>query len=191
MKKTLILSLLILAVGACTQTDKKNEKAVNNVGVEKGKSIAQQTFAALSGNLKSAMAMGGLEHAVSYCNVNAMPLTDSLSNHFNVTIKRVSAQYRNPKNKPDSLEMYYLVDYKRGLLNGKELQPVFDESGARGRFFAPILTKELCVSCHGLPGNEISESLYADIKKLYPDDQAIGFKAGDLRGMWSITFAEE
>jgi len=49
----------------------------------------------------------------------------------------------------------------------------------------------LCEKCHGKIGSTLKEADYASIKSLYPEDMAIGYKTGDLRGMWSISFLEK
>jgi hypothetical protein len=47
-----------------------------------------------------------------------------------------------------------------------------------------IPTGEVCQTCHGV---EIAPPVSAKIRELYPQDQAIGFKTGDLRGAFTIT----
>lgn len=56
-------------------------------------------------------------------------------------------------------------------------------------FIAPIvLGNPLCLQCHGTPGEDIDPETLASIQKFYPNDKATGFKLGDLRGLWRITF---
>ena len=55
--------------------------------------------------------------------------------------------------------------------------------------FAPIvISNPLCLQCHGAPDQDIAPATLTAIRKLYPDDKATGYKAGELRGLWSITF---
>jgi hypothetical protein len=56
------------------------------------------------------------------------------------------------------------------------------------RYFAPIFMKGQCLKCHGSLGADINDTTYAIIKEHYPNDQAIGFEEGELRGIWSINF---
>jgi hypothetical protein len=54
---------------------------------------------------------------------------------------------------------------------------------------APIvISNPLCLQCHGAPDAEIAPATLAAIRKLYPDDKATGYRSGDLRGLWSVTF---
>ena len=79
--------------------------------LKEGGEIAQATFKVLSQNLQNAMAEGGVENALKFCNVNAMPLTDSLAKHYNVEIKRTSHKVRNPSNNPTSQEQVVLENF--------------------------------------------------------------------------------
>jgi hypothetical protein len=56
-------------------------------------------------------------------------------------------------------------------------------------FYSPIvITNALCLQCHGTPEIEVRPETLAAIAKLYPRDQATGFKLGDLRGLWRVEF---
>src|SRR5690554_4696328 len=57
---------------------------------EIGFTYASTTKATLGKNLTGAIMEGGTEHALDFCNVQAMPLTDSMSLVHNAKIKRVS-----------------------------------------------------------------------------------------------------
>ena len=41
-----------------------------------------------------------------------------------------------------------------------------------------------CLTCHG---SEIEQDIQDELKKLYPEDKATGYQAGDLRGALSVT----
>lgn len=154
-----------------------------------GKEIAQSTFAAMSSQLQAAMASGGVSNAVQYCNVKAYPITDSMARVHQAAIRRTSLQYRNPANAPTPDEKRILERYAEQHQRGDTLRPLVEGSGAdQVTFYAPIMLKPLCVSCHGTPGETLTEENHALIKELYPDDQAVGYAPGDLRGIWSITF---
>lgn len=47
-----------------------------------------------------------------------------------------------------------------------------------------IPTAALCVKCHG---ETIDPEVEAKLKALYPNDQARGFKEGDLRGAFTLS----
>jgi hypothetical protein len=49
----------------------------------------------------------------------------------------------------------------------------------------PITMQEQCTMCHGSP-DAIPEDVETTLAEIYPDDQAIGFAPGDLRGWFWI-----
>ena len=156
---------------------------------EVGQSIVKVSFESLSGNLKAAANNGGLSNAIQFCNVNAIPLTDSLSKNFNVKIKRSSLKLRNLNNYPDSLEAYMLDLY---VQIQKMKKPMVGKALLANNndvlYFAPIILKSECLKCHGSVGSDIKDETYALIKNLYPKDEAVGFQEGELRGIWSLNF---
>jgi hypothetical protein len=152
--------------------------------VKRGKAITQATFQALSGELQKSMKAGGVEEAISYCHVNALPLTDRLAEEQNAIIKRTSLKFRNPKNAPSNEEQSILHEFQAELDAGEDMKPKLVNIQGQDIFYAPIVTQELCLKCHG-PKESIP--VYDLILSKYPDDLATGYKAGDLRGMWSVV----
>lgn len=158
---------------------------------QKGMDITKQAFGTLSSNLKQAMSKGGVSHALKFCNIEAMPLTDSLSDHYGVKIRRVSHKPRNPLNKADSLEMESIRKYRASIENEEELKPYTFRAEKAFIYHAPIrINNGLCLNCHGQPGTDISDQNMKVINKLYPQDKATGFSMGELRGIWTIRFPE-
>lgn len=197
MKNTILFfTFLSLLLFSCQnqQTSNKGDETTtiaadkeNKIYIEKGKKIAQASFKAMSGKLKKAMKEGGVPNALKYCNLEAMPITDSLSKAHNVTIKRTALKLRNPANKPNTEEFNLLHQFKSDIELGKKVKPIIMKTGPKSKgFFAPITIKQPCLACHGNVSNDV-KSLIAEH---YPKDKATGFKLGELRGMWSIKFEE-
>ena len=201
MKTPMFLFLLLaLSFAACTPAPKESEERADQEippltsegqqqYLEKGKAMASATFAELSGRLTQALARGGVQEAVQYCNVVAMPLVDSLSKANNATIRRSSLKVRNPADKPTPAERAILNEYHTLASQGADIKPRVQllENGEVG-FFAPIRIMPLCLQCHGKVGEDISREDYALIKALYPEDEATGYVNEELRGIWSIAF---
>lgn len=190
----LLLILMIIYFTGCAQksdteeTDKTTEIDTTAV-VREGKQITKAAFATLSSNLQQALSDGGVENALKFCNVEAMPLTDSLSTNYDVKISRVSHRPRNPANRADSLEMTTIKTYLEHIRQQTELNPEVYSEAKRIIYHAPIrINNPLCLNCHGKVGTDITETDLQTIKKLYPKDQAIGFSMGDLRGIWTVKF---
>jgi hypothetical protein len=171
-------------------TQKVLTEAEKATYLKKGKEIASQTFTVLSTELQSAMQSGGVSKAISYCNLAAYPLVDSLSQLYQADIKRTSLKVRSEENKPTESEVAILNRFKSVVDKGGFPKPTVDLSADQEiHFYAPIAVNELCLKCHGTVGETITDNDYALIKQYYPEDHAINYSDGDLRGMWSITFS--
>jgi hypothetical protein len=187
------LFLILLALSACQNNASQEEAGLTDeqqqAYLEKGREMAGATFVALSSQLQAAMKEGGVSNAAQYCNVAAYPLVDSLSKVHEAVIRRTSTKVRNPKDAPDDQEKAILEAYAEKEAAGEELKPVVEQIDPNTiAFYAPIRVNEFCLQCHGKVGETLSEEDYTVIKELYPEDEAIGYSAGDLRGMWSIRF---
>lgn len=200
MKTKLIIALfsaLLLAVIACENAAPKQtegeEQALTEAEIERyreqGQAIAAATFAALSGQLQQALSEGGVRHALRYCNTVANPLTDSIARAHGAVVKRTSLQVRNPQNQPTAREKAVLEEYDMRLKTGNDLPPIvqINDNEDFVSFYAPIRLVALCEQCHGRVGETLKVEDYAVIQQLYPEDQATGYRADDLRGMWSIS----
>lgn len=196
-KKALLPVLLIISILlSCRESPKpgagEKQEAMTaeekEVYLKKGREIALVTFATLSTELGNALKEGGVSKAVEVCNIAAMPLVDSLSKAHNADIRRTSLKVRNPKNAASETEKEMLMRFEAAQKAGNAPQPEVVEVDGMVAFYAPIVAQPLCLSCHGKPGETVNSDDYSYIKSLYPDDQAIGYSANDLRGMWAIKF---
>lgn len=158
--------------------------------LENGREIVQASFTALSGQLAGAMQKGGVQNAVSYCNLQANPIIDSLSQVHQATISRVTLRPRNPENLADENESSILADYLKVKSSGDDMVS-FVQTGPSGQvtFYSPIIIiSPLCLKCHGAVGTEIETTDYELIQSLYSNDQATGYSMHELRGMWKVAF---
>ncbi len=155
---------------------------------QKGKAVAQATFMAMSSKLSLALAEGGVPNAIEYCNTIAIPLADSLSTVHKAKIRRTTTKARNMQDKPTDAEFAVLQDFHKKKAAGEAMKPFVENTASGIQFYAPIVMQDLCLKCHGKIGEDVSQEDYTLIKKYYPQDEAMDYSAGDLRGMWSINF---
>ena len=154
-----------------------------------GKEIVKATFTALSSQLKSAMKQGGVPYAVTFCNVTAMPITDSLAARYDVDIKRVSMRNRNTDNAPDALEESMISSLQKMMVASYEgINMVVLDQDENPVYVQPIVLGDQCLQCHGKIGADVTAANYEIIQSLYPNDKATGYRSGDLRGIWRIKF---
>lgn len=158
---------------------------------EKGLTISKSTGKELSGTLMQKMQEGGISQAVSFCNVTAIPITQQMSENYDVTIKRTSLKTRNPLNAPAENERFVLQEFEAKKSKGMPLESkVLVDVEGNPHYYAPIFIEKKCLICHGSLDKELSKTTDSIIKSHYPNDLAIGFKEGDLRGIWSISFSK-
>lgn len=146
--------------------------------------LSQRAAETLNARLVNALQNGSTKQAVAFCSERGIPLLDSLAEIHQVSFKRAAIKYRNPLNEADSLEESAIAQYERRHSAGEVLHPelIAVENG-RWKFFSPILTAPHCLQCHG---KEIDPEVSKQIRILYPNDRAIGFETGQLRGIWSL-----
>lgn len=192
MDKFFFLFLLNFALNACSnapsgQVETSVPTEVPEDLEARGRRITTQAFTALSSRLMQAVKAEGVQGAVSYCKLTALPLIDSLSQVEKVSIRRTSEKYRNPADAPTPQELKHLQTFAEQRKKGEVPGAVVD-----GRtFYAPILIVPACLKCHGKVGETLAESDYAHILKNYSEDKATGYVPGELRGMWVVDFTQD
>jgi hypothetical protein len=150
---------------------------------EMGKEYATQTQQVLGKNLMTAIAKGGPENALAFCNVQAMPLTDSMGHALAIKIKRVSDKARNPNNKANADELAYIHLLQKQIAQGDLLKPKVNQDGVKVKAYYPIVSNGLCLQCHG---KNIKSEVSSKINELYPEDLATGYEANEIRGIWVV-----
>lgn len=163
-------------------TTQQQAEIHDSVYTAAGDRLVMATFDTLRNSLARAIGTYGVDGAIGFCNTNALPLTNSFAD--TVVIRRTALRYRNPQNKPDSLEHLIL---SRMNLEQTPRARIIRASG-RVHYFKPIITQGMCLNCHGKPNTDITPSTMASITKLYRQDLAVGFDQGTLRGLWHVIF---
>ncbi|SDE44589.1 Protein of unknown function [Pricia antarctica] len=156
-----------------------------------GMEYALAAKGALGKNLMKAIQQNGTVGAVAFCNVKALPLTDSISIMKNAIIKRVSDKPRNPDNAADMEELGYIRYFKKLTAAGKQPKPVVKTENGEVDFYFPITTNAMCLQCHGKPNDQIQPATLSALKNLYPADKAVGYGENEVRGLWAINFDKE
>ncbi len=139
--------------------------------------------------LKGAMSTDGPIAAVSVCKEAAPAIAKDLSAKNHAQVTRVGTRVRNPKmGVPNAWQKTALADFEQRIANGEkpaELEHWSVAEGADGkrelRYAKAIAVQPLCVTCHG-GKDDIPAPLAEKIRLEYPDDQAVGYSVGKLRG---------
>lgn len=192
MKKIVVATVLALVLGvwACTPESGQNSETgqlTEQDMMATGAEITKAVGSTLVKTVRQKMGEGGVESALSYCRVNALPLTDSLSAVYNVRIKRTSLKTRNAANNPTDQEAELLA--KLAAQSEPKAGWVSTDNNAK-LYYEPIMLKSFCQTCHGKVGESLTIATDSLIKVHYPHDLATDYAEGDLRGMWAVYFDE-
>jgi hypothetical protein len=128
------------------------------------------------------------------CAYQARALADEVSDRQGVKVRRTTLRPRNPRNAPDAYERALLERLQEQSREGKMPEGVFEASEIGGkkvyRYAKPMTVGPACIACHGSPA-EISGEVRELLKERYPEDQATGYRLGDLRGIVSVVIPAE
>ena len=122
--------------------------------------------------------------AMGFCTAQAESITKKINSKLPeyALVRRVAIKVRNQANVADDLDTKVMKEYEASII-AKTFLPAdikVVEDGKTTRVYKPLLTKGVCLKCHG---SDISQEIQEEIKRNYPKDHAVGFKAGSLRGM--------
>lgn len=167
-------------------------EAEDQLLLERGASYVATAFDSLSTRLQGAMRAEGPTGAVAYCQVSAEDILAAVEfpadRALNAEVRRTSLRWRSPANEPTATQRNILELMQRSHLANQAVEAKVEREGERVHYYQPIFVQPLCLNCHGKPGEDIGDETLATIDVLYPNDRARGYSAGDLRGMWHISF---
>lgn len=151
--------------------------------------IAEAFQQRLQSELMDAMKTGGAIGAIGVCQQAAPAIAAALSKEHAVLVRRVSQKPRNPGAAIDGRVVQEMAILARTPFDGAGNPSVRewtdkDGEGETHWLRAIPMKKEPCTACHG---TNIAPEVEAKLAKLYPNDQATGFKPGELRGAILIS----
>jgi hypothetical protein len=173
---TILITLLISSFVHAQDTQPQDEQA------------ARQTIQGFAKDLKqvlvSSMKANGPAAAIKVCNISA-PAIALQHSQSPLEISRSSLKVRNPNNKPDAWLKQVLVEFEQRKEKGEPVAQIeYSEQKADGWYFVKAIpTGEPCLACHG---SNLKPAVQAKLAELYPNDQATGFKLGDIRGAFVV-----
>lgn len=191
-------ALLLLTLAGC---DGQSGNSEPDIAPTTSQAIEERTVASraavkafaseLQGELKAAMSAGGPVSAISVCKEAAPAIARDISEQTGWQVGRTSHRLRNPANKPDAHEAGILARFLEARENGADpatLETYDVVMLANGRtayrYMKAIPAQAACLACHGA---NLAPEIEASLALSYPDDQATGFREGDIRGAFTIT----
>ncbi len=180
-----LLTVLVLAAGCgkpsqpgWTRVAEDQLSEAQRQQRDKALAARDAMFGALKGRLVEVLGSEGPAAAISVCRQDAPRIAEEVAAQHGLAIGRTSFRLRNPENRPP--------DWAAELVEKRVDKPAFS-AGPQGRLgvLLPIRLGVECLVCHGDP-QCIPEPVKAALSENYPEDKAIGFAEGDLRGWFWV-----
>lgn len=181
---------LTLAAAAASPAMAEDAPSGPTPALSAARAAVKSLAAALQAQLGAAIQSGGLVSAVTACNTIAPAVTEEASSTSALTVRRTALRVRNPANAPDAFERRVLERFQHEIRAGADpaslehAETVTEGGRSVFRYMKAIPTAATpCLGCHG---SNVQPEVKAEILRLYPHDEAMGFSAGDLRGAFSV-----
>jgi hypothetical protein len=184
--KKLFIAAMLCSLAFTVNADMEQNKA-------EAKKITKAFFDELKGELVKGMKAGGPVTAIGVCNSLAPAIAMKHSQESGWNVARTSLKLRNPANAPDAWETKVLQQFEERRAKGEgpdslAYAEVVEEGGDKYfRFMKgivmPPLEKMPCLKCHG---ENLDPNTAAKLDELYPQDKARGYKAGQVRGAFTL-----
>jgi hypothetical protein len=184
MRNAIVIILLGIAVSAAPDGIPGKDL------VSQARLAAADYATALQSALLNAMKEGGPSGAIGVCHTRAFQITEEIGEVRGLIVSRTTLKPRNPMNEPDPWARRVLERFQTQMDRGgdpakMEFSEIVQGEDARVfRYMKPIVVRDICLACHGAA---MDPKVAGAISKIYPKDAAVGYKAGDLRGAFSVS----
>ncbi|MEZ4700150.1 MAG: DUF3365 domain-containing protein [Rhodothermales bacterium] len=108
-----------------------------------------------------------------------------LSKQTGWEVRQLAVKYRNPANQADTVAAEAIARFVREARRDTLWMRAERDGKPGWRYLHRIPVEQPCLACHGA-----AESRPAFVVAKYPDDRAFDFKAGDVRGVYSVFVAD-
>lgn len=148
----------------------------------------QMLRGAMMEEMRRAMEVGP-DAAIDVCRHLAPEIEARIEQETGWEVRRPSLRARNPANAPDASERGVLMGYAARATAGqppeqlRTLRTEQRDGEEWVHFMQAVPTFDVCLVCHG---EEIAPEVGAAIRELYPEDKAVGYRVGDIRGAFSL-----
>ncbi len=174
---TIVLTISLLSLGVVA-----DESSIKKEGME--------YIMMLGGTLKSELQAKMKEDpsgvsAAAFCAGSAENLTKEVNAKLPkyASVRRTALKTRSEANAPDATDIGVMESFQSEIAS-KTFNPQSPikvvSVGETTRVYKPLVMEAACLKCHG---ESISAEINTMIHKQYPNDKAIGFKEGELRGV--------
>lgn len=180
-----LAAVSLALISSCTTWTPFDQKQID-LASQRASTAADLLFQRLSGELSTAMASGGPTAAVLVCKDRAPEVAAEIELTTGVDIERTALRFRNTANAPDEWEAEMMAAFAARRVNGEEWKDMSATriDGEQLRWMRPIPLGPMCVACHG-EDTQIAQDTRRVLLDAYPEDEAVGFRSGELRGAFT------
>jgi hypothetical protein len=134
----------------------------------------------LNSRIGEVMAAEGPAAAILVCKREAPQMAQDIGRDHHLNLGGTSFALRNPNNKPP--------EWAEPLIAERPDQPVvLEREDGYLAALLPAKFDEGCATCHG-QGEQVPAEVKDTLAEYYPQDEAMGFHEGDLRGwFWAVV----
>jgi hypothetical protein len=187
---SVMVLLLAMGPGWLVASDEEEIRA-------RGQTVSTALFGQLMQTLEKKIQAEGIEAAIGFCRLEAIPLTEKTAASMEgvKSLRRIGVRTRNPANVSDEVDREVLQHFLENWASEQARAPIVrtvaaPDGGRETRFYRPVSVGASCLACHGSKEMLLPNVLSA-IEEQYPEDQATGFSEGELRGAIVVTFPAE
>lgn len=197
-----VMLLLIVAVvgpgckqagqdtGPAQSTPVRASQEQIDTATDKARAAADELGRRLKQKLMLELEAGGPVAAIHVCSTVAQEVAAECSRE-GMTVRRVTLKVRNPADTPTAFERAKLHQFHaQHRENALPREVTVVRRTDRGEpilhYMRPIKIGGVCLNCHGAPA-QLDPAVKVALRETYPDDEAVGYEAGDLRGAFSVT----
>lgn len=161
---------------------------------QEARGLVKQYMGQLKPELQKGMKNGGPVNAIEVCHTKAPQIAHDMTQSTGWKINRVSLKPRGASATPDAWEKEVLQKFNQQLAQGADVkkiefsQTIIMNGEKQFRYMKAIPTAAMCLSCHGTD-EMVKAPVKQAIGKYYPNDKAVGYHAGEIRGAFSFTKA--
>jgi hypothetical protein len=190
MRTALLVLGSVLACAASPRGSQAYRAEAAPAALAKAVASADAAIAALQKRLGTRLfeelEKGGVLLAVRVCRDEAQSLTAAVAREQGIAVGRTSHRLRNPSNAPPAwaAELVRAAEGKKAADVEAWVVELKDKVGV----LRPIPTAGLCTKCHG-EAEGLAPELRSFLASRYPEDRAVGFQEGELRGFFWAELA--
>lgn len=188
--------LKAIGVGAALAAAAMTAHAADDVArlTDESRKTADSLLQMIRAELTKAIESSGPLRAIIVCKYSVPELTSNVSRTSGWKVSRVSLRPRNPAlGTADAWEQRALLNFEQAAARAdKDLletaEVVSEPTGRYFRYARALTLTPLCMTCHG-PTESMTDAVKAQLAVEYPNDRAIGYKVGQVRGAVTIKRA--